>query len=200
MLRCTGPCPGEPATPNGRGPVLASPPIHLSQTGSRILSSNALSVSAGVRAGYVVGERRCGRDRRRLTLRTFVRGAITPRRRGSRRQEEGEAAALVDWHEPHLLFLCVMILLLSMTDALLTLTLLARGAHEANPLLAFVLSDYPQAFALVKMSLTGAGLVVLVALARARVFRVIKVSSIIHWCLLGYVALIAYEGWLLHTV
>jgi hypothetical protein len=38
---------------------------------------------------------------------------------------------------------------------------------------------------------------VLVVLARARVFRVIKVSTLMHWCLLGYVVLITYEWWLL---
>jgi hypothetical protein len=50
------------------------------------------------------------------------------------------------------------------------------------------------------MLLTGGGIVVLVALARARVFRVIRISHIIHWCMLGYVALLAYEGWLLRQV
>jgi len=50
------------------------------------------------------------------------------------------------------------------------------------------------------MFLTGAGIVVLVALARARVFRVIRISIIIHWCMLGYVALLAYEAWLLRQM
>jgi hypothetical protein len=47
------------------------------------------------------------------------------------------------------------------------------------------------------MGLTGAGVLVLVAMARATVFRVIKVSSILHWCLGAYVILIGYEWWLL---
>jgi hypothetical protein len=137
-------------------------------------------------------ERRQRPDRRRLTWRTFVQGSLTPRRRGNRRSAEGHS--LIDWHEPHLLFLAIMILLLSVTDAFLTLTLLARGATEANPLLALVLEHFPQYFAAVKMSLTGIGIVVLVALARARVFRVVRISLIIHWCMLGYLALILYEA------
>jgi hypothetical protein len=96
-----------------------------------------------------------------------------------------------------LLFLSIMILLLSVTDAFLTLTLIARGAQEANPFMAMILNNYPELFAAVKMSLTGAGIVVLVALARARVFRVVRISVIIHWFMLGYVALIGYESWLL---
>ena len=105
---------------------------------------------------------------------------------------------LVDWHEPHLLALSLAIFLLSIADAFLTLSLLTRGATEVNPLLAAVLTNYPNAFAIVKLGLTGAGVIVLVAMARAKVFRVIRVSTVIHWCLVAYVALIGYEWWLLH--
>lgn len=140
-------------------------------------------------------ERRIRYDRRTLTWRTFFRGGLNPRRRSGRRVAEDHH--LVDWHEPHLLALSIMILLLSMTDAFLTLTLITRGAEEANPLLALVLAHYPELFAAVKMGLTGTSVVVLVAMARARVFRVIRVGAIIHWCLVGYICLIAYEAWLL---
>jgi hypothetical protein len=33
-----------------------------------------------------------------------------------------------------------------------------------------------------------------------KVFRVIRVSQIIHWCMLAYVALIIYEAWLIRIV
>ena len=66
--------------------------------------------------------------------------------------------------------------------------------------MAYLLRETPSLFATVKMALTGAGLVVLVALARTRVFRVIRISIIIHWCMLGYLLLIAYEAWLLNRV
>jgi hypothetical protein len=126
-----------------------------------------------------------------------VHGSFTPRRRSHRRHDEADA--LVDWHEPHLLFLAIVILLLSVTDAFLTLTLMARGASEANPIMAYLLDQTPRLFATAKMALTGAGIVVLVALARARVFRVIRISNIMHWCLVGYLALIVYEAWLLRV-
>ena len=107
---------------------------------------------------------------------------------------------LVDWHEPHLLLLALMILFLSIADAFLTLTLITHGATEANPLLAFVLAIAPELFAGTKLLLTGASILVLVALARARVFRVIRVSAIMHVCLLLYLGLICYEWWLLEGV
>jgi len=155
-----------------------------------------LALSNPALPGPPVERRRRG-DRRSVSWRTFVQGSLTPRRRGGRRDDEAEA--LVDWHEPHLMFLAVAILLLSTADAFLTITLIARGAEEANPLLAFVLEHYPRAFASVKMALTSLGVVVLVAASRARVFRVIRISAVIHWCMLGYVALIFYEAWLLRA-
>jgi hypothetical protein len=140
-------------------------------------------------------DRRRGPDRRRVRLRTFLQGALTPRRRGNRRHDESDQ--LVDWHEPQLLLLALLILLLSVADAFMTLRLIMGGAVEANPFMNYLLFTGPHWFAAVKMSLTGMGVIVLVAIARARVFRVIKVSSLLHYCLLGYVALIAYEWWLL---
>jgi hypothetical protein len=150
------------------------------------------------RIGTAVPERRRGTDRRRTTLRTFVQGALTPRRRAVRRTEEQHLP--IDWHEPYLLFVAIMILLLSTADAFLTLTLLTKGAHEANPFLAYLLEDHPGLFAAVKMGLTGLGVVVLVAMARATVFRRIRVGVFLNWFMLGYMGLIAYEWWLLSNL
>ena len=155
-------------------------------------------IEATIRDSAAGEERRDRYDRRRTTWRTFVRGAITPRRRNARRNDE--QTNLVDWHEPHLLALSMMILLLSVMDAFLTLTLIMRGATEVNPVMAFVLQDFPELFAAVKMTLTGGGVVVLVVLARARVFRVVRVGALMHWFLVGYLALIAYEWWLLRSI
>ena len=158
----------------------------------------AATLALRQRRGTLVPEQRDGYDRRRLTLRTFIQGGLTPRRRGGRRV--GEEYALVDWHEPHLLFLALTILLLNVLDAFLTLTLIMEGATEANPAMAFILNGSPKLFAVVKMTLTGGGVVVLVAMARARVFRLIRVSTLLHWFLVVYVALIIYEWSLLRSI
>jgi len=149
--------------------------------------------------GRIVRERRVSdADRRRTTLRTFLQSGFTPRRRGGRRADEHHLP--IDWHEPYLLFLALTILLLNVADAFLTLTLLTVGAREANPVIAFVLDEYPKLFAVTKMGLTGAGVLVLVAVARARLFNVMRVGSLLHAVLAGYTALIAYEWWLLRSV
>ena len=139
----------------------------------------------------VLTERRSGSERRALSARTFFQGGLTPRRRQSRRTDE--AMPLVDWHEPHLLFLAVAILLLSVLDAFLTLTLMTQGAHEVNPILAWLLDTHPGLFAVVKMTLTGTGVLVLVAVARTKVFRIIRVATIMHGFVVAYVCLILYE-------
>jgi hypothetical protein len=154
------------------------------------------AVAADLRAAVYV-DRRSGIDRRSLTLRSFLRGGITPRRRNGRRADEQHLP--IDWHEPYLLFLSLMILLLSVADAFLTLTLIMAGATEANPVMAFILRDHPELFAVVKMGLTGLGVLVLVAVARSRVFRVMRVGAILQALFVAYVALIAYEWWLLHA-
>lgn len=132
-----------------------------------------------------------------MSLRSFLKGGISPRRRSGRRADEQHLP--IDWHEPYLLFLAVTILLLSLADAFLTLTLIMGGATEANPLLAFVLRDHPELFAVVKMGLTGTGVLVLVAVARARLFRIMRVGIVLQGIFVAYVALIAYEWWLLRT-
>ncbi|HJR69330.1 MAG TPA: DUF5658 family protein [Gammaproteobacteria bacterium] len=142
-------------------------------------------------------ERRMGPDRRRTTLGTFLRGGVTPRRRSGRRA--GEQHLPIDWHEPYLLFLSVTILLLSVVDAFLTVTLITGGAQEVNPLLELILRVKPELFAAIKMGLTGAGVLVLVAVARARLFRVMRVGMVLQGIFVAYVALIAYEWWLLRT-
>lgn len=142
-------------------------------------------------------ERRDGEERRTLTLGTFLRGSLHVRRRSDRRADDEYH---VDWHEPDLLFLAVTTLLLSVIDAFFTLTLLRHGATEANPLLEYVLAEHPELFAIVKMTLTGVGVLVLVAAARAHLFRVVRVRTILQWVLLGYVMLFGYEMWLLRDI
>jgi hypothetical protein len=133
-------------------------------------------------------------DRRALTLRTLLSSGFSPRRRTGRRTSDHDLP--VDFHEPRLLIPVLAMLLLSTADAFLTLRLMTDGAEEANPLLALVLTEHPRLFAAVKMTLTCAGAVLLVALARARLFRVVRVSLFLYGLVAAYFALVAYEAWL----
>lgn len=137
-------------------------------------------------------------DRRRLSVRSILRGAFSPRRRAGRRASDGGTP--IDWHHPHLMFLSVVMLGLSVADAFLTVTLLNSGAEEANPLLALFVTSHPSLFAAVKMALTGVSTVLLVAVAQSRLFRVISGRLVFQGLALAYLALVLYEAWLLRVM
>jgi hypothetical protein len=59
-----------------------------------------------------------------------------------------------------------------------------------------ILNKHPQLFAAVKMALTGLSVVVLVAVARTRLFGIISARVLFQGLVLAYGALIAYELWL----
>jgi hypothetical protein len=129
-------------------------------------------------------------------LRALLIGGVKQRRRKPRRENERHLAA-IDWHHPQWLAVGLLILLLSVGDALLTITLLSLGATEANPVMEPLVHGTAGEFALWKMALTSGGVVLLILLARMRAFGRIPVAAILYAVLAGYVVLIGYELWLL---
>ena len=123
----------------------------------------------------------------------FARRRIAPRR-GSERH-----AAVTDWHHPQWLAVGICVLLLSLTDAILTLTLLSHGATEINPFMAPLVQGSGHGFAFWKMGLTTMGVVVLTVLARLRV-RGQAVGGALYVALAGYIALVGYELFLLRNI
>ncbi|HVY65501.1 MAG TPA: DUF5658 family protein [Gammaproteobacteria bacterium] len=136
-------------------------------------------------------------DRRSLTVRSILRGAFNPRRRAGRRTTDRDVP--IDWHHPQLLFLALTMLALSVADAFLTVTLLGNGATEVNPLLALLVNEHPSLFAVVKMALTGIGIVLLVAVARSRLFRIVPGKAVFLALVAAYAVLVAYEAWLIRA-
>lgn len=148
-------------------------------------------------ASMVVSEQRVLPDRRALSWRSIAHGCWRPRRRQARRPYD-DGRTYIDWHRPHLLFVSVGILLLCSADAALTLKLLSLGAREVNPLMEKLVATDIQAFVSTKMSLTGIGLVLLVALANLRLWRFMRVGQALYVVLAGYLILVGYEVLLLH--
>jgi uncharacterized protein DUF5658 len=144
-------------------------------------------------------ERRRGPDRRTRVARALVYGSIHPRRFGPRREGEHRLGA-VDWHHPWWLAVASLILMLCAADAILTTILISRGAYELNPLLAPLLGGSGTLFVLVKVGLTGIGVVTLTLLSRLKVFGHLPVALFLYAVLAGYGVLVAYEmqllGWL----
>ena len=156
------------------------------------LNSDAKTQAAAAEPAQNFVERRDSKtDRRKVTLRSFLQGALKPQRRTGRRASDKYMP--LDWHDPYLMFLALVMLVLSVTDAFMTVRLLGDGAVESNPVLAFVLNDYPGFFAVAKMTLTGLGIVLLVAVGRSRLFGVITGRQLFEILSLAYLVLVGYE-------
>jgi hypothetical protein len=137
-------------------------------------------------------DRRSEPDRRSNVVRALWLGNVRPRRHGPRRAGENRLGA-VDWHHPWWLAVAVLIMALSCTDAALTLLLINRGAREVNPFLVSLVHGSVATFVLVKVALTGGGIVCLTLLARLRAFGWLPVKLILYGVLLAYIVLILYE-------
>lgn len=144
-------------------------------------------------------ERRSGTDRRKHNVKAYLYGSLHPRRLGGRRAED-QVYPIVDWHSPRVLALVLAILGLCTMDGVLTIVLLRHGAVEANPVMALFVPDNLPWFAAVKLGLTAAGLIVLVACSRMRFMRKIPSETSLYLVLGAYVALVTYELQLLPRV
>jgi hypothetical protein len=139
-------------------------------------------------------ERRSRPDRRRRVWWSMVYGSFNPRRRRpARRLGDGRYHAL-DWHDAHLLAVAIGILILSVADAFLTLTLMSGGnAVELNPIMALFVGGNVAVFAGLKMAVTGMCVTLMVFLARYRFMRVVRVDVILYCILVAYMVLIGHE-------
>ena len=137
-------------------------------------------------------DRRSGSERRSITFAAYWHGARNPRRRAGRRSTDLHYT-VIDWHSPRLLIPVLAILGLCVLDGMLTVILMKHGASELNPVMALFLPHDLLSFALVKIGLTGAGLCVLVACSRMRLFRRVPGELFVYAVLGVYMWLIAYE-------
>jgi hypothetical protein len=141
-------------------------------------------------------ERRVRRERRSRTLFSLLSGSFKRRRHGPRRVLDA-SIAVTDWYAPQWLAAGLVILILCVTDALITLALLEHGAHEANPFMDTIVHGDGRSFVAFKFGLTAVGVVVLILLARVRAFGRLPVSMLLYTVLLGYMWLVGYEFTLL---
>jgi len=131
-------------------------------------------------------------DRRKRPVWSFIYGGFHPRRRGHRRESDNHRWYM-DWHDSGMLYLALAIVIMSCVDALFTLNLLAVGGEEVNLFMKAMIEADVDRFLVTKISLTGAGVVVLVAASRYRLLGIVTVRRILQLICLGYVVLIGHE-------
>jgi len=138
-------------------------------------------------------------DRRVFTMSTAFKSITHSRRKQHRRADESPDAQR-DWYHPRLFVLVVGVMLMSILDAFFTLKLLAGGAIEANPVMAYFLGLGVPAFIMSKMIMTGTCIVFLTALSSYMFLNRFMIGKLITISFIGYMVLIAYELLLLSII
>lgn len=131
-------------------------------------------------------------DRRATTWSTLYGALFTSRRRRGRREGDRQNS-YTDWYGISPLITTMSIILLCFADAFFTTVLLSRGAVEMNIFMDWLIRFDMQAFAVVKMSLTGIALLILVMHYNFRIYRVIEVRYVLVALLSVYCALLTHQ-------
>jgi hypothetical protein len=155
--------------------------------------------AAGIGGERAASERRAGGERREQILRALIQGHLWQRRRQPRRGAAAQLGA-IDWHEPQWLAAALLIMLLSVADAVLTLTLLNHGAIELNPFMRMLVMGSDRSFVYLKMGITAITVTMLVLLIRVRTFGRHLAGPMLLLTALSYSVLVSYEYWLLDRI
>ena len=137
-------------------------------------------------------ERRENNERRSPTFKGFLLGCVKCQRRDQRRSD-CTAHYQTDWYDTKLLIMALAILLLSVADAAMTMTLLNNGAVEVNPFMNYLLSHSIHAFIYTKLVLTSVCVFVLVAHYHSKLFNTLRVDILLTFSLMVYSTLVLYE-------
>jgi hypothetical protein len=116
-------------------------------------------------------ERRSGQDRRERSFPLLKKLYFKGMRISVRRAADRKRIVALDQYKPSLFIGIMIVLSLSLLDALLTLILIAQGARELNPVMRYYLSHGPQVFLLVKYGLTALSVLIIVLLNETLITR-----------------------------
>lgn len=150
-----------------------------------------MDVRAETDEGDAACEQRRG-DRRKPSLNTLL-GALRHQRRRQARREGDHLDSYTDWYGHWPFAATLTIILLCFADAFLTIILLSNGAIELNGLMNWLIVMDVHTFAVVKMSITGVALIILVMHFNFRIYRFIAVRYLIYALVPLYSLLIFHE-------
>jgi hypothetical protein len=131
-------------------------------------------------------------ERRQVSTKTLY-GALFHQRRRSSRRDNDHLNNYTDWYGHWPFAATFIVILLCFVDAFLTTILLNNGAVELNIFMDWLIQRDIFTFAVVKMSVTGVALLVLVMHFNFRIYRFIAVRYLIYALVPVYVLLIAHE-------
>ncbi|MBC8551506.1 MAG: hypothetical protein H8D23_17815 [Candidatus Brocadiales bacterium] len=123
------------------------------------------------------------------------------RRKGMRRHEDNQESYFLDHYSLRIFSIIIGIILLSLTDALLTLYLIRNGAAEINPIMEHFLRYGPLPFLAAKYLLTTASIVLLLIYKNVHIFGTkIRAKYLFIIILLVFASVVLWELFLIFTV
>jgi hypothetical protein len=131
-------------------------------------------------------------DRRQPSLKTLL-GSLTHIRRRESRREGDLLDSYTDWYGHWPFAAALTIILLCFADTFLTIVLIGNGAIEINTLMDLFIQKDLFMFTVVKMTMTGTGLIILVMHFNFQIYKYIAVRYLIYGLVPLYSLLIFHE-------
>ncbi len=123
------------------------------------------------------------------------------RRKGMRRHEDHQKSYFLDHYSLMVFSIIIGIVLLSITDAMLTLYLISHGAAELNPVMEHFLKYGPLSFLAAKYLLTTASVVLLLIYKNVHIFGTqIRAKYLFIIILLIFASVVLWELFLIFFV
>ena len=123
------------------------------------------------------------------------------RRKEMRRDDDNQESYFLDHYSLRVFGLIIGIILLSLTDALLTLYLIRNGAAEVNPVMEHFLRYGPLPFLAAKYLLTTASIVLLLIYKNVHIFGTkIRAKYLFIIIFLIFASVVIWELFLIFTV
>ncbi|MGB3211670.1 MAG: DUF5658 family protein [Desulforhopalus sp.] len=143
-------------------------------------------------------EQRSEQERRQHHIQFYKLLLFKGKRRTLRRSEDCKRISVLDQYHPKFLIYILIVLGLSLLDAVLTLTLLDKGARELNPVMRYYIDLGPGIFVMVKYGLTALALLLMIVLNATISKRYSHLSSLMFpFCVFVFGAVIIWEFYLL---
>lgn len=125
-------------------------------------------------------------------------GITQGRRHTQRRSTQG--TAYVDQYSWPLVTCCLTIILLSATDAYLTIRILSGGGTELNYFMETLVEDSTQKFTNFKLALTSLAVILLAIHHEIQICGKFRCRHLLYMISIGYACLIGYELMLLQII
>ncbi|MDL1958717.1 MAG: DUF5658 family protein [Deltaproteobacteria bacterium] len=137
-------------------------------------------------------------DRRKARVSIFCRHWLTGRRKAVRRVPDRQKSYQIDTYGPKTLAAILVIITLSILDALLTLFLISHGATEVNPIMAYFLDMGPSMFIAAKYVLTVVCLILILAVRNFYLFNTkARVEILYVFFMISFVLVVKWELYLI---